>query len=184
MSPTERGGASARIIDYLKTQARVLHKNAMDSDPVALELLRKNSPAVALGTEIQRKHALAAVAREIGFPNWKAVLECFGTAENPDFAAFLNPRRCHVYWNIWFADYEEACSIHAEHGGYLLCYRQQYVVVDDDYVRSLGIAPTDPRWEKIGRDWAKPADFELRDALAFEIVKEHIRSSQFQSLEN
>lgn len=184
MSPTEQGGVSAQTIDYLKYQARVLHKNAVDRDPVALGLLRKNSPAVALGADIQRKHALASIAREIGFPGWKAVVDCFGNAENPDFAAFLHPKRCHVYWNIWFAQYEEAFAVRADHGGYLLCYSQQYIVVDDDYIRSLGTAPEDTRWEQIGRDWAKPVDFEMRNALAFEILKEHMRNSQFQSSDN
>ena len=46
-------------------------------------------------------------------------------------------------------------------GGYLLPYRHQFLVCESEAIRLLGLDPGDPDWERIGRDWVRPAD---RDA--------------------
>ncbi len=178
MSRTSDGSVAADIINYFKNEARLLHRKAVDGDSFAIIRLNKNSPSVALGAEAQRKHALAVVAREAGFPGWKAVVDCFEAGQPESFASFLHPRRCHVFWNIWFAKYEEAATVREEHGGYLLTYDKQFIVVDEDYITALGVDPSDLRWEQIGRDWAKPRDVAARDELAYVIATEHMRAAQ------
>jgi len=173
---TDNQSAAAPILDYLKNEARLLHKQAKEDSRAAIKRLNKNSPAVALGDDIQRKHCLATVAREIGFPGWKAVVECFEARDGADFAGFLHPRRCHVFWNIWLASYDEATKVRAEHGGFLLTYANQFIVVDDDYVLALGAAPDNALWAGIGRDWAKPSDFEARNQLSLLFAKEHLNA--------
>ena len=42
--------------------------------------------------------------------------------------------------------------------GYLLPYRRQFVVVEREYVKILGLDPEDPAWEAVGHDLAQPAD--------------------------
>lgn len=180
MSRTLNGEPNSPIISFLKDEARLLQKRAAASEPNALRRLQAGSPAVALGAGMQRKHALATIAREIGFPNWKSVVACFEGRKGATFEAFLHPKRCHVYWNIWLASYEEAKSVRKEHGGYLLCYGKQYIVVDANYVTSLGIDPFDARWEQINRDWDQPGDQSARDSLALDIAKKHIQAAQPQ----
>lgn len=174
MSVAIDGDANADIITYLKTEARLLQKHADAGEQGAVLRLQANTPAVMVGSEIQRKHALATIAREIGFPSWKAVVDCFGEGEDGDFASFLHPKRCHIYWNIWLAHYEEAKKVRADHGGYLLSYAHQFLIVDDDFIRSLGVDPLDPRWEAIGRDWHEPRDPITRAELALKIAKAHL----------
>jgi len=166
----------APILDHLKNEARLLHKQAKAGSRSALQRLTKNSPAVALGEDIQRKHCLATIARKIGFPSWKAVVDCFEKRAEASFSGFLHPKRCHIFWNIWLASYEEAAKVRAEHGGFLLTYGNQFIVVDDDYVSALGVGPDNALWEAIGRDWARPVDFAARDQLALLIVKEHLKA--------
>lgn len=180
MSRTSSGSEALPIINFLKEEARLLQKRAVAREPNALRRLQAGSPAVALGAGMQRKHALATIAREVGFPNWKSVVACFEGREDATFEAFLHPKRCHVYWNIWLASYEEAQSVREEHGGYLLCYGKQFIVVDADYVTSLGIDPFDTRWEQINRDWHQPDDLSARDSLALDIAKKHMQAAQPQ----
>ncbi len=176
MSHVSESSSAAPILDYLKNEARLLHKQANTGARSAIQRLNKHSPAVALGEDIQRKHCLASVAREIGFSGWKAVADCFEAGAGGDFAKFLHPNRCHIFWNIWLASYEEAVKVRAEHGGFLLTYGSQFIVVDDDYVSALGAAPDNALWAAIGRDWAKPADYEARAQLSLLIVRAHLKS--------
>lgn len=147
------GGTPAEFIDYLKTEARLLHKAALNDDPVAIIRIRRQSPSFTMGADLQRKHCLAAIARELGFDNWKSARDCFSGLRNAAYGTFLHPARCHVHWNIWFADISDARRVRAEHGGYLLEYKNQYMVVDQDYIVSLGLDPHDTMWDTIDRDW-------------------------------
>lgn len=178
MSRLQEGGETTDSIDFLKAQARLLHKAAQAGEAGALARLTKHAPAVALGDAVQRKHCLATVARECGFRSWKGAADCFGGAGGASFEEFLYPKSCHVYWNIWFASHKEAASVRAEHGGWLLSFCDQFMVVEEDYVRSLGTDPADPRWEAIGRDWAQPADVAVRSSLAFSILQARLGASR------
>lgn len=180
MSIARDGDANADIITYLKTEARLLQKHADAGEQGAVLRLQASVPAVMIGREIQRKHALATIAREVGFRTWKAVVDCFSDGEAGDFGAFLHPKRCHIYWNIWLAHYEEAKKVRADHGGYLLSYAHQFLIVEDDFIRSLGVDPLDPRWEAIGRDWHEPGDLSARAGLALMIAKAHLRVARPQ----
>lgn len=176
MSPTQEGCLAAETITYLKSEARKLHKSAMAGDKLAVRRIRGKSPAVALGADIQRKHALAAIAREIGFENWKQAGDCFEGREGASWAEFLYPQRCHIHWNIWFATYEEAKAIHANHEGFLLPYKNQFMIVDADYILSLGLQPIDRAWSVMGRDWARPSSEDARGILALALVKRHLEN--------
>jgi len=176
MSHVSEGGTAAPILDHLKNEARLLHKQAKDDLRPAVQRINKHSPAVALGEAIRRKHCLATIAREIGFSGWKAVVDCFEARDGADFAGFLHPKRCHIFWNIWLANYDEAKKIRAEHGGFLLTYGKQFIVVDNDYVSALGVGPEDALWQLIDRDWARPTDFSGRDQLSFLIIKKHLNA--------
>ena len=77
----------------------------------------------------------------------------------------LYPSRCHGFLNEWHADYRAARTSLERSGGYLLTYGTQFFIVQRDYIEALGLDPDDHRWERIGFDWAKPADESAWHAL-------------------
>lgn len=70
-----------------------------------------------------------------------------------------------VFLNHWFTRYEDARAYLQHHGGYLLPYGFQYFVTPAGGVRALGLDPNDPDWQRIGFDWARPADLEAWERL-------------------
>jgi hypothetical protein len=159
------------LIEDLKARARVLHRGAQRLEADALSRLRKVAELRELADEelaetVQRRHALTAVARELGFRDWPHARRVLtASAEVDDFGTLLYPARCSGHWNIWSASYDEARAIRQEHGGYLLAYRHQFLIVDRYYIETLGLDPEDSDWERIGRDWVRPAHAGARTRL-------------------
>lgn len=160
-------------VENVKHRARLLQQRAEASTPEALALLRTLPELRALSDEglletLQRRHCLSALAKTLGFGSWphaKSVLS--GEAllragepvhPGPDLGTLMHRELGGAYWNIWSASYAEARDIRAEHGGYLLPYRKQFLIVEGHYLEALGLDPGDPDWERIGRDWAAPTD--------------------------
>lgn len=157
------------IIDELKARARLLHRAVEAGDGTALARVRdlpeRAAEARDLGATLKRRHCLAVIARELGFEAWaplKAVLE---GERIEDFGTLLHRPACGGHSNIWCADYEEARAIRADHGGYLLPWRRQFLVVDDHYIEALGLDPEDPNWARMGRDWVTPREPGARTGL-------------------
>jgi hypothetical protein len=161
----------------LKVRAELLHHAVQASEAAALERLRvlaefRKADAEALraaASGIQRKHCLAAVARELGFASFEHAKRVFeGDASEADFGTMLYAGRGHL--NQWFAAYEDARYVHAETSTpasrrYLLAYKRQFLVVDRYFIESLGLDPDDADWQAIGWDWAFPKDAEARRRL-------------------
>jgi len=97
---------------------------------------------------------LQQAARRVGFEQWeqaRCVLD--GQAQpGDDMGSFWHAPRCSVLLNHWFADLTRAKAGHREAGGFLLPYRRQFVVVQEPYVRELGLDPADPLWAVIACD--------------------------------
>ena len=70
-----------------------------------------------------------------------------------------------VFLNRWFSSYADARHSLESEGGFLLPYKKHFFVCEAGVIRSLGLEPDDPDWEKIGRDFAKPADEEAASRL-------------------
>ena len=163
-------------IQELKIRAERLHKEVSSAAPNALLRLRalpefrRQLPRdlAAAAAQIRRKHCLAIVAREVGFESWAHASAVLGgeTAEGvADFGTLLCPPSLSAHWNIWSASYEEAQAIRKEHGGYLLAYKRHYLIVDRHYLESLGLDPDDADWDRMARDWVRPAEPEARRRL-------------------
>jgi hypothetical protein len=127
---------------------------------------RGASPAGA----IRRRHCLAVVARELGFRGWPHAVQVLSGTGTTDAGTLLYPRRCGAHINIWCASYDQAKRIRARHGGFLLGYKHQYLVVDDDYMTTLGVDPDDPDLDMIGRDWVGPSDAVARARLYGRVI--------------
>jgi hypothetical protein len=164
------------VIVDLKSHARVLHRRAIAGDPAALERLRvlpefaRSTDPASIMRELKRAQCLSAVARALGFQSWPHARTLLGGGEDADFGTLLYPDNCFGHWNIWSAHYTEAQEIRAAHGGYLLAYRKQFLIVDAGYIVSLGLDPHDPDWEAIGRDWVRPREVEARTRLYRKLV--------------
>ncbi len=170
--------SNAQIPDpltQLRAQARILHRRAVEGDPDVVAWLERFEPDLQT-INLQRRHCLSALAREFGFRGWPHLVQLVSSegnndpAENTanatnDFGTLLCPPGSAAYWNVWSAHYSEARNIREEHGGYLLAYRQQYLIVDRHFIEHLGLDPNDSDWEAIGRDWIQPVDRSARTRL-------------------
>lgn len=145
----------------LKHAARILHRQAQAQEAPAISRLRqlpelRNIPDEELAASVQRRHALAAVARELGFDGWSKLNKALsGKGEAHDFGDVFCPPKSSSYWNIWCASYELARTIREQRNGWLLVFRQQFFVVDEHYLRHLGLDPADDDWNYLGRDWTR-----------------------------
>ena len=179
MDPESRETArDSAAITSLKHYARILHRRAQRSEPPALAKVRvlrefRELDAAQISCTIQRRQCLTVSALRLGFQSWdhaRAVLN----DDAEDYGTLLYPQSCAGHWNIWSAHYDEARAIRSEHGGYLLAYRRQFLIVDRDYIDSLGLDPDDPDWSAIARDWVRPPDRAARARLYEKLVHDAI----------
>jgi hypothetical protein len=167
------------IVEELKDKARVLHASAKQQDAAGVARLRtlpelKPLDEAAFAEQLQRKHCLAVIARELGFSGWSHAVAILEGKPSEDMGTLLSPPGASAHWNIWSAHYEEARSIRAEHGGYLLAYKRHFFVVDRYYIETLGLDPDDERWTRMARDWAQPADVAARRELYAELIRKRL----------
>jgi hypothetical protein len=181
-SDSETSNVSPAVAS-LKHYARILHRRIQQGEPQAVRMLRAlrefaDIDAAQLPEAIQRKHCLTAAALQLGFQSWPHALEVLeGHAD--DFGTLLYPSTCHGHYNIWSASYAEARSIREAHGGYLLAYRRQFLIVERSYIDSMGLDPDDPDWQALGRDWVKPNDLAARARLYEKLVHNALVRSAF-----
>ena len=158
------------IIDKTKQRARLLQRAAQAGDPGALKTLRtlrelKPLSDQALREQVRRRHCLAALARTLGLDGWAHLTLLWNDPAASNFGSLLYPPSCSGHWNIWSASYDEAQQIRTQHGGYLLPYRAQFVIVDRYFIDDLGLDADACEWAAMGRDWARPADLAARHKL-------------------
>ncbi len=164
------------VIKKLKTEARLLHRRAAAGEESALARIRKlhESPDldnVALRQQVKRRHCLGVIAQDLGFQGWSHAAQVLRGDDNRDFGKLLYPRGCYAHSNIWSASYNEARQIRDETEGYLLAYRHHYLIVDPDYIRTMGLDPDDPDWQEIGFDWVKPCSLDARGRLYAKLIE-------------
>ena len=161
----ERGQATAMIdlVEDLKQRARVLHNAARAGEPAALARVRalpelRVHDDAALPGLVLRRHCLGALALALGFSGWPHAKAVLSGDDLDDLGTLMHRESGGAYWNIWSASYDEASAIRKDHGGYLLGYRRQFLIVESYFIESIGLDPDDPDWSQIGRDWPRPTD--------------------------
>jgi hypothetical protein len=111
---------------------------------------------------------LDLVAREQGFESWgELVCELETSSPEEEEATelyMLNDSEFGL--NVWCPTYEAARDyLDTRKGFYLLQYRGKCFLTQAPHIRGLGLDPNDPDWERIGRDWVKPADQQAKQRL-------------------
>lgn len=154
-------------LDLAKAHARVMHRRASEGDAATLADLAKleglrDVALSALPALVQRKQCLALVARKLGLGGWANASRVLDGELTEDFGDLLYPGTDAGMWNVWSAQLEEARTIRAEHGGYLLAYRKQFVIAEASFIERLGLDPRHADWECIERDWLHEEGGEVR----------------------
>jgi len=117
------------------------------------------------------KHAYKVIAFENNFKEWAdlkyAVIEndCLYRSSG---VAFIHQ---------WFTDYQQAETYFQKNGGYLLTFWKDSVVCGDEYINYIGLGDFQDLWQKIGYNWAKPADVKAFQSLK-EIAKKNYLSQK------
>lgn len=151
------------LVDEMKHRARRLHRAAQTGDPSAVARLQRlpelaSLEAAEVARRAQRRHALSVLARDLGFSGWPHAKAVLSGEEHPHRGEVMFRDSHGALCNVWSASYEEARDIRAAHGGYLLAYRSQFFIADASFIEHLGLDPDDPDWNRMGRDWVRPAD--------------------------
>ena len=183
MRNPRRAAAAALTPDECKIRASLLLKDLRCDDRSralraaerfrALPFFAPHEPEAILGRRetIRLKHALAALAAELGYANWadcKKRLEPAPT-DRIDTERFFDAAGC-GFLNRWFARYDEARASREAEGGYLFPYRHQFFVCESGLLAALGADPDDPDWERTGRDWVRPRDEAARARLERKLI--------------
>lgn len=133
---------SQRILNEVRIRASLLLKAARNGDEPAIK---------RLNGRLKRRRALDVSAIELtGLPYAKLIQSRVAAPER----FFERPVAAHL--NHWFATYNEAKAHLMTFQGYLFPFKNQFVVVDGDFLKELKLEPDHPDWERIGFDWEKP----------------------------
>ena len=138
-----------------KIQASVLLKSLHSNDKITAQKAAKRLQRLPefksffiddiIQAGIKRKHVLAVIAIEKGFESW------------PNLKCQL-PFIRGGFLNQWFANYPDAKSYQQLNGGFLLPFKKQFFICDEDYINNLGFNAEDNDWQLIGYDWVNPAN--------------------------
>lgn len=145
------------LVDELKVRARL-----------RLNALRRGGDGDA-GGDLRLRDCLNLVAREVGFAHFEHARHVLGglAAPGDDMGSFWHAPRTGILLNEWFAQREQAqASLHRQPAAFLLPYRRQFMVVQGDFVRELGVAPDDAAWQAIGQDLVRGYGTPAWEALA------------------
>ena len=168
----------ADIVNSLKHQARILNRQLLKSDPAScLRLTRAMGKHAPVPIDAKRRDCLTVLARETGFRNWPRLLALLEDPTCEDFGTLFYTGPCYVHFNIWSVSLEEARTLRAETNGYLLGYRQQYMVVDENFIRTLGLDPRDEDWERLGWDMTSQDNPEARRRIFARMIRQRLTPS-------
>ncbi len=141
MSSTANDICPQKSLGELKIRSRILTKAANSGRTNAINLLNTHSKSEG---PFQHKDGLKTVARLAGFKDWQhASLVLSGGAKvGEDMGSLWYSPKCGVLLNIWCRDYKEAKEQYEEGTGkYLFPYKSQFLIVEDDFLRTIGLDP-------------------------------------------
>jgi len=171
-----------KSIDELKVRAKLALKSAKNGDQKIYQRIAKHNGKRAESEQtLKLKHCQNVVARESGFKSWqhaKKVLAAEITRQDNkedfdlDMGALWHNNRCGGLTNLWFSRYQEAKAVfETKKNSYLIPYNRQFIVVEEDYIRALGISTgLESLWNKLSHDLVKSYPSELWDEMAYQVI--------------
>ena len=121
-----------------------MSQSSVDSLKIKAKLLQKAKKSK--GENIALKDAFKIIAKSAGYETWKDLKDSY------EFADLINPPKWSAQWKKWFSTKEEALKFQKE-GEYILPYRKQFFVCDEDYLERLEIDPKSSDFISLGCDW-------------------------------
>lgn len=132
------------LVAELKVRARLGLKALRAGDTRLLERARLGGHRQNDPPEWRLGHCLTLVARSLGFADWDQARRVLSGHAQPgdDLGAFWHAKACDRLLNHWFADLDRARELLWQSGPQrvLLPYRRQFVVVEEPYLRELGLS--------------------------------------------
>ncbi|WP_085900410.1 hypothetical protein [Kiloniella majae] len=179
----------ADSIHELKHNARILHRNITTGKQTSLDFIKKNPDLKNLSDldiieTVKRKHCLSQIAKALGFKGWSHLSQIIQMETAPvptrerselDYGKLLCPSRCMPYTNFWTVFYPEAKEHRNQTNGYLLVYGTQFLVTEQDFIKTLGLDPKDSDWDLIEQDWANPKSIKARDRLYQKLITHNLK---------
>lgn len=124
--------------------------------------------------ELRLRDCLNGVACEVGFAHWEHARKVLGgeAGAGEDMGTFWHAPRTGILLNLWFARYEEArVALTADVTAFLLPYRRQFFLVQDHFVRELGVDVEDAAWDVMGHDLVRGYGGAAWEVLAMQRLK-------------
>jgi hypothetical protein len=105
------------------------------------------------GGGLSLRDCLHEASRAVGFLEWEHARRVLGglAERGDDMGTFWHAPGCQSLINEWHADERQAREALAP-GKFLLPYRRQFMVVQEDFIRVLGLDPQDPAWGAASHD--------------------------------
>ncbi len=162
------------ILEDLRSYARRLHLALRAGEHDLLAFINRGARRAVALDDVQRRHVLAAVARHLGFRGWSHLTAVLAGTES-DHGRLWVPSGAAGFTNIWCASYEEASTLRASTDGWLVPWQTQFVVVSATFLEEmLGLSPSDPDWERLGRDLARADDVDARGRLIGRAIRHRL----------
>lgn len=146
------------LASRLKHLARRLQRGAEAGKQDVLEAIEAAAADGLPEDGPKRRHCLHAVAKRVGFRSWTHARDVLERSERTDRGTLMYRDSHGAITNIWCASYTEARQARTVSSGFLLPYKHQFQIVQAPYIKWLGLDPSDPDWDAIGRDWIEPKD--------------------------
>lgn len=168
-------------VAYFKNAASILQKSVKSDDAIiqkkALIRIRKFFPNIASlpTTPLKRKHALAVIAQEAGYPSWQQLVASFGNKKTILYSEFFGSPKFNGALNFWFTNYHAAKKHQLKEGGFLLPYKTQFFVAQESFIENTEVPPEDDDWRLIGRDWLEPENLDAHKRLCLKFERKYCR---------
>jgi len=166
-------------LSELKVQAKMMLKKIRSEVNISTKIQRQlKLLKLGMTAEIKLKHCHLLIAKQYGFDSWQHAQQVLSASDLPNetmnMGTIFHSSRCDALINLWFVTYTEAESALAidQKNRWLVPYKQQYIVVNKEYLKMIGIDNGfDEQWRNISHDLIKSYGSECWDKLALAALK-------------
>lgn len=139
--------------------------SSLESLKIKAKLLQKAK--IKASNDFALKDAYAILAKTAGYRSWKEMKDDYEVSD------VFNPPRWSAQWKNWFNTREEALEHFNSRENYLIPFRKQFFICDENYIKALGIEMDDDDLNAVGNDWTNPQDVKSWGRLVHKITLKH-----------